>query len=57
MASRITAKPSARLARAKKRHGKAVATRLKEVEKAKRRGSRGRGFSREDLEALRDGSA
>jgi hypothetical protein len=57
MASNMKAKPSARLTRAKKRHGKAVTARLKEVERLKSRGSRGRGYSREDLEALRDGPA
>jgi hypothetical protein len=56
MASDMKAKPSARLTRAKKTHGKAVAARLKELDRSKTKGSRGRGYTREDLEALRDGS-
>lgn len=51
------AKPSARLARAKQQRGEIVAERMKQIAKGKRQGSRGRGYSREDLEALRDGRA
>jgi hypothetical protein len=49
--------PSARVARAKKERGQVIARRLKAIDRSKRRGSRGSGFTREDLEALRDGRA
>jgi hypothetical protein len=48
-------KPSDRLARATKERGAVVTARLKEITKSKRKESRGRGYSREDLETLRDG--
>ena len=54
MASKVK-KPSAWLARAKKERGEIVTARLKEIAKGKRKGSRGRGYTRDDLEALRDG--
>ena len=57
MAPKAKTKPSARLVRAKKERGEIVAARLKEIAESKRKGSRGRGYTREDLEALRDGKA
>jgi hypothetical protein len=56
MASSLGAKrPSDRLTRAKRQHGKAVAARVKELQRAKSKGIRGPGLTRKDLEALRDG--
>lgn len=49
--------PQARLTRAKKEHEKTIAARLKKIADEKSRGVWGRGYSREDLEALRDGRA
>lgn len=48
-------KPSARLQKLKKERSAIVAARVKEFDESKRRGVSGRGYTRADLEALRDG--
>jgi hypothetical protein len=50
-------KLSARVLKVKKERGAIIAARIKEIDESKKRGSRGRGLTREDLEALRDGRA
>jgi hypothetical protein len=55
MASRTKSKLSPAMARVKKRQAKIISARLEEIAEAKRKNPKAPGYTREDLEALRDG--
>lgn len=57
MPARSIGKESQRARAAKKRHARVIEARLKEIAAGKRKRVQGGGYSRKDLEALRDGRA